>query len=121
MTKLEAIVNHKCPRCRKGDMFKTSMFSWHYADMHEHCPHCGLRYELEPGYFWASMYISYALSVAELVFAGVAAFYIFGESNIWLLISLTISPVIILFTFNFRYSRTLLLHLLSGIEYKKDY
>ena len=56
------------------------------------------------------MSVSYAFSVAELVIAGIAAYYIFVESNLWLLIGVTPSPVILLLTFNFRYSRTILLH-----------
>lgn len=120
MSKLQAIINHKCPRCRKGDMFTKSMFSINYAQMNESCSHCGLKYEIEPGFFWASMYVSYVLMVAELVNAGILAFYFFGEKDQWWIIGTTISPVILLFTFNFRYARTLLLYFLSPIKYDKN-
>jgi uncharacterized protein (DUF983 family) len=120
MTQISAVIHEKCPRCRKGDIFKASMFSWKYAAMHERCPHCNQKYEIEPGFFYAAMYVSYAFTVAELVMAGIAAYYIFGESNLWLLIGVTLSPVILLLTFNFRYSRTILLHYLSPIKYQGD-
>jgi len=31
--------------------------------MYEQCPHCGFKFEREPGYFLGALYISYALSV----------------------------------------------------------
>ncbi|RKD15307.1 hypothetical protein BCY91_06625 [Pelobium manganitolerans] len=120
MTKISAGINEKCPRCRKGDIYKNSIFSWKYAAMHERCPYCNQKYEIEPGFFYAAMYVSYAFTVAELVIAGIAAFYTVGESNLWLLMAITISPVILLMTINFRYSRTILLHYLSPIKYQKD-
>lgn len=117
MTKLLAVINHKCPRCRKGNIYETSMFSWQYSRMHSHCSNCNLRYEIEPGFFWAAMYVSYVLIVAELVTAGIIAFMVFDNSQQWGIIGLTVSPVILLFTFNFRYARTLLLYFLSPIKY----
>ncbi len=31
--------------------------------MHEHCSHCGLKYKMEPNFFFGAMYVSYALAV----------------------------------------------------------
>lgn len=120
MTKTFAIINHKCPRCRKGDMYVYSMFSWHYSRMNEHCPICRLKFEIEPGFFYAAMYVSYVFIVAELVGGGILAFILFDESDMWKIIAFTLLPVILLFTFNFRYSRTILLYFLSPIKYDKS-
>ena len=38
--------------------------------MHQDCPHCGFHFEIEPGFFWGAMYISYAFSVAVSVALG---------------------------------------------------
>ena len=27
--------------------------------MHDHCPHCGENFMPEPGFYWASMFVSY--------------------------------------------------------------
>ena len=27
--------------------------------MHDHCPHCGVNFMPEPGFYWASMFVSY--------------------------------------------------------------
>jgi hypothetical protein len=29
--------------------------------MHDHCEHCNLNFSPEPGFYWASMFVSYAL------------------------------------------------------------
>ncbi|TAE28849.1 MAG: DUF983 domain-containing protein [Cytophagales bacterium] len=56
-----SIIHNKCPRCHEGDFFVTkSAFSRHFDDMPDHCPHCGLNYMPEPGFYWASMFVSYA-------------------------------------------------------------
>lgn len=119
MTKLQAVITQKCPRCREGDLFKTSAFSLRYSEMYPNCSNCGQKYEIEPGFFYAAMYVSYVLVIAQLVTSGFLAFYIFGEDNVYLIIAATITPTLLLFTLNFRYSRTLLLHYLSPIKYRK--
>ena len=48
-------------------MFVGSTYSWKGNAMHNQCPHCDLTFEIEPGYFYAAMYVSYALNVAEAV------------------------------------------------------
>lgn len=120
MTKLSAIINHRCPRCRQGKIFKHSMFHYKYDEMYTKCEYCNLNYEIEPGFFYGAMYVSYVFIVAELVNAGILAFLIFGEEEQWAIIATTILPVILLFTFNYRYGRTLLLHILSPIKYDKN-
>ncbi|MEY4912742.1 MAG: hypothetical protein RL025_569, partial [Bacteroidota bacterium] len=42
--------------------------------MHQDCPHCGFHFEIEPGFFWGAMYISYAFSVAVSVTFGFLAY-----------------------------------------------
>lgn len=121
MSQLQAVINCKCPRCRKGDMYTHSLFSLNYDKMHEYCPNCKLRYEIEPGFFWAAMYVSYAFNVAELVITGLIAGQFLGENEIWWLIAIVLSPILILMPFNFRYSRVLLLYYLSPIKYDKAY
>lgn len=60
-SRLYSILHNKCPRCHEGDFFVTnSAFSRHFDDMHDRCPHCGLNFNPEPGFYWASMFVSYA-------------------------------------------------------------
>jgi uncharacterized protein (DUF983 family) len=68
---LKAIIQAKCPRCHRGDMFTHAAFNIRKFDqMHEHCPVCNFRYEIELGFFWGAMYISYGFSVAIVVMVG---------------------------------------------------
>ncbi|UHG93486.1 DUF983 domain-containing protein [Spirosoma oryzicola] len=61
-SRIYSILFNKCPRCQEGDFFVTkSAFSRHFDQMHERCPHCGENFMPEPGFYWASMFVSYAL------------------------------------------------------------
>ena len=46
----------RCPLCGRGRLYR----SW-FA-MHADCPHCGVRFEREPGFFLGSIYINYGLT-----------------------------------------------------------
>jgi len=113
-----AIVHAKCPRCRVGKIYETPIYSFGRQKMLTECPHCGMVYEREPGYFYAAMYVSYAFVVAELVTLAVATSVLTGSSNPWLYSAILLSVVGILAPFNLRYSRILLLHWFTpGIHY----
>jgi uncharacterized protein (DUF983 family) len=116
-----AIVHAKCPRCRRGDLFSTSMYSFKGQAMHKTCSHCGLTYEREPGYFYVAMFVSYALNVAEMVTIAVAIHVLTGSSNPWLYCGIILSVAVLLSPFNFRYSRVVLLHWLTpGLHYHPE-
>jgi uncharacterized protein (DUF983 family) len=119
-SKTWAMLHAKCPRCRRGNMFKGSLYGLSFQRANEHCPHCGVRFEIEPGYFYVAMYISYALNVAEGVTLGVATYILTGEmENYWLYIGIVLMGCLLLAPINFRYSRVILLHLMtSKIKYQ---
>ncbi|WP_460913184.1 DUF983 domain-containing protein [Spirosoma areae] len=59
-SRLYSVLFNKCPRCHKGDFFiKSSAFNRHFDDMHDQCSNCDLNFNPEPGFYWASMFISY--------------------------------------------------------------
>lgn len=80
--------------------------------MHANCPVCGHKFEKETGYFFGAMYVSYALTVAEMfaVFV-IAQFFIDGFAPIIALIAVM---AVLLSTFNFRMSRMLWIYMLDG-------
>jgi uncharacterized protein (DUF983 family) len=51
----------KCPRCGVGSLYERPFRM--YAD----CPHCGLKFEREQGYFVGAIYINYAATVLVAV------------------------------------------------------
>jgi uncharacterized protein (DUF983 family) len=124
MSQWSAVVNSKCPRCRVGDLFLGSTYSFKGQKMNDICPHCGLRFERELGYFYVAMFVSYAMNCAEMISLSVAA-YILGleliEANIWYYVGLILGAAILFSPFNFRYSRIILLYWLTpGLHYEPD-
>jgi len=68
-SKLYSVAHNKCPRCQEGDFFVRPA-GFRFKDnlkMHEKCSCCGLKYMLEPSFFYGAMYVSYALTVAMAV------------------------------------------------------
>lgn len=63
---LYSIVNNKCPRCHEGSFFITNNpYNLPKFDkQHDHCEVCGESFEREPGFYYGSMYVSYAWTVA---------------------------------------------------------
>lgn len=109
-----ALLHGKCPRCRRGSMFTGAMYGWGTNSMREKCPHCGLTFEIEPGYFYAAMYVSYAMNVAEAVALAVATYIIsHNMDSPWLYLGVILSGCLVLAPFNYRYSRILMLYWLS--------
>lgn len=108
-----AIAHAKCPRCRVGNIFTNPAYSLSGQKILKECPHCGLVYEREPGYFYAAMYVGYAFIVAALVTLAIGTYIFSGSENPWLHLVVMLIFVAILAPFNFRYSRVLLLHWLT--------
>ena len=73
-----------------------------------------MRYEIEPGYFYAAMYVSYAINVALAVTIGIATYTFTNESESpWIYIFTILLSTFLLAPVNFRYSRVILLYWLS--------
>lgn len=53
---LKAVVQMKCPNCRQGNVFRKPL------RMYEDCPHCGIHYEREDGYFMMAVFVGYVMS-----------------------------------------------------------
>lgn len=114
-----AILNHKCPRCRTGDIFKYSFFEkpTKFTATHKNCPVCDVQYEREPGFFFGAMYISYALTMAVLLGSAFILYNFFGDPELIVYIITVPTAVILLLPLIFRYSRTLFLYGFGGIKY----
>ena len=114
----EAILSGKCPRCRKGDMFKYPLtYISRFNEMHSHCKCCGQIFNVEPGFFIGAMYISYAFVIALVFIEGLLLYNFVRDLEIWAYSVIITCSVIVLIPFLFRYSRIILLHLIGGISY----
>jgi len=119
LSELSAAAKGKCPRCRQGEVFSNSMYGFKSQTMNDRCPHCNLKFEREPGYFYVSMFVSYAMNVAEMVTIAVLTYLITGNlENPFLYMAVIFPFVFILAPFNYRYSRIILLYWLTpGLNY----
>ena len=73
-SKLNSILTGSFPKCQNESMYvdKNPLHLGKVLKMNENCSHCGLKYQIEPSFFYGAMYVSYGLNVA----VGVAAFII---------------------------------------------
>ncbi|GAO41636.1 DUF983 domain-containing protein [Flavihumibacter petaseus] len=79
---LSATIGNYCPRCREGKIFESSnpyQFG-KILTMNKECPVCGQPTELEPGFFYGTAYVSYALTVAFSVATFIAWWVLIGFS-----------------------------------------
>lgn len=96
-TKLRSILHMSCPRCQEGEVFKEKnpyKFGGLF-EMHENCPHCGLRYEVEPSFFYGAMYVSYGYSVALFVATYLMMNLVYDPSIKDIVIALTVVVVLL--------------------------
>lgn len=83
---LWSILTMRCPRCRRGRMFKSNnpyrkLTLSHIFDMYENCPECNQRFDLgEPGFWYGTGYVSYALAIAISAATFVAWWVLIGIS-----------------------------------------
>ena len=102
-------------------MFKFGMWDLkNYTKMFTNCPVCGLKYEIETGFFWGSMYVSYAMSVAMCFIVCGPIFFLF-DPDVWVYIVAIISALLISIPFMFRFARILLLHFTANIRHDSSY
>ncbi len=122
-SKLAAIVKAQCPKCRRGKIFSGSLYGFNLQKTNENCSHCGMRFEIEPGYFYGAMYVSYVFVVGEMLLIGLLTYLITGnDKSPWLYISSILVSILLLTPLNYRYSKVFLLHLLTPkIKYYPEY
>ncbi len=120
-TKLNAILSGKCPKCRTGNIFKYEpQHVFHAMEMNKTCPHCGVHFEIEPGFFQAAMFVSYGFSVAAMFMVNFGIYFIDSQTATWVYVAAIVSVTLLIAPYNFRYSRILLLYWFSGLEYDRN-
>ena len=108
-----SVLNNKCPRCRQGNLFvsdKPYTFK-NNVKMHEFCPVCGQRTEIEVGFYYGTSYVSYAITVAISVATFVAWWVLLGfsvkDNSIFYWLGVNAFLLIVLQPLLMRFSRTL--------------
>ena len=119
---LGAIIGCRCPRCRNGKVFThAALHLTKFDRMHKNCPTCNFYYEIEVGFFWGAMYISYGFSVLIVLLVGVSLFYLANDPPAWVYLVVVASIVLALTPVLFRYARMLMLYFFSGTKFDSSY
>ena len=115
-----SVAKGKCPRCNEGDLWITpKSYQKGFTKMPERCSACNLKYDMEQGFWYGAMYISYGIGVAIVVAVVVALtvltdYGIFQKSGIATLFLLLLMPLI------FRYARALWINIFVHFDKKND-
>ncbi|HHG84589.1 MAG TPA: DUF983 domain-containing protein [Bacteroidetes bacterium] len=119
---MNAIMKGHCPECRKGAFFRYPLFKWTtgFLDSHKNCPHCGLKYEVEPGFFWGSMYINYAFNVATIAAVAIFVYVLIRPESIWAYIIPIISSVVVSVPPSTRFARMIWVHVFGPFKFDKN-
>ena len=101
----KSVATNSCPRCHKGKMFITNNpYLFNAFKMHDTCSCCQLKYEMEPGFFYGAMYVSYALTSGILIVWFFVNHFLM-DTTPGILLSLVIGSILLLFPILFRVSR----------------
>ncbi len=96
--KLYSILTGSCPRCHSESMYTDSnpYKLGQLFKMRERCSNCGLKYKMEPSFFFGAMYVSYAVGIAFAVAAFVISYLFIGASLLHSFIAIVITLVVFL-------------------------
>ncbi len=116
-SKLYSVLNNKCPQCQEGRFFQNRMTLNLKKNLKidNNCESCGLKYMIEPSFFYGAMYVSYALTVG-LAIAIFIISYALGLGLIGSFIAIFVI-LIALIPITMRISR--LLYINMFVHYKK--
>ncbi len=83
--------------------------------MHEKCSHCGLKYQIEPSFFYGAMYVSYGLNVAIGIGTFLVSYLFFGAEIQTSFISIIVT-LILLFPIVLRWSRNIYINMFVSYD-----
>lgn len=102
MKRLIALLRLRCPVCLQGRLFRGVL------SMHKECPHCGVPFEREHGYYLNSMFVAYAAGFLVLIPS--AILLALREVSVGLFSIVIVAETVIIWPLIFRYSRAIWLH-----------
>ena len=116
-SKLYSILTGTCPKCQNESMYvdQNLLHVQNCIKMNENCNHCGLKYQIEPSFFYGAMYVSYGLNVA----VGIAAFiisYVFFKTDLKTAFIAIIVSILILFPVVLRLARSIYINMFVSYD-----
>ena len=117
--KTYSIFKGKCPQCHEGDFFEYP-FTFNpskITKLHKTCSECGLKYMIEPSFFYGAMYVNYGLTVAISIITFIITKLFLSMTLLQSFISVFIA-LILLAPVNLRLSRILWINMFIKFDPK---
>ena len=116
-SKLNSILTGSCPKCQNESMYldKNPLHLGNVLKMNENCSHCGLKYQIEPSFFYGAMYVSYGLNVAVGVAAFIIAHVLVGLNLVNSFIAI-IGTLVVSFPFVLRWARNIYINMFVSYD-----
>jgi hypothetical protein len=92
-----------------------------FDQMPEKCSVCGFRFEIELGFYWGAMYMSYGLSVVLVFLVGVSLYFLAHDPPTWVYLTAVASSVFLLTPVLFRYARVMMLYFFGSVSFNPKY
>src|SRR5690606_17097886 len=105
MSYVSNVLKGCCPKCGETKVFKSkgNAILFKMPVMHKRCSHCNYSFHRETGIYFGAMYMTYALTVRQMVAVFVMSLLLgMGFLNMFIIV---VVVVLILSTFNYRISR----------------
>lgn len=123
-----SIITLRCPRCRRGPLFKNKnpykkITVSHIVGMYDSCVVCDQEFDLEPGFWFGTIYVSYGIAVIISTISFFAWWLVIGMSVndnrifYWLIFNAVL--IVLLEPWLMRLSRTVYLYIF--IKYNKNF
>jgi uncharacterized protein (DUF983 family) len=118
-SKLYSILTGTCPKCQNESMYldKNPFHLSQILKMNENCSHCGLKYQIEPSFFYGAMYVSYGLNVAIGIAVFILSFVLFKTDIKTAFISILVA-LIASFPFVLRWARNIYINMFVSYDSK---
>lgn len=119
--KFYSVFKGKCPVCHQGDVYVSKQIynPKKFDKMYERCSHCNHKYEIESGYWYGAMYVSYAMTVAFSVATFVLTYLIYPDAGVWLYFGLIVFTLLAMVPITFRYSRLIWMNFFTSFDSTK--
>lgn len=116
---ISSILQLKCPKCREGDLFlNKNVYQYKgFFEMPQNCSKCGQDLEIEAGFYYGAMYVSYGLTIAinVAIFVALSVFDVF-EVRLFLIVDLIV--LLITLPYIFKVSRSIWINM--NVSFNKN-
>src|SRR5688572_18001527 len=116
--RIVSVLKNRCPACSKAPFFTDKWYRIRsFTNMNPACPHCGISFRQEPGFYYGAAFVSYITQIV-LFLLMYLLFEYFLDLPFWYYIGMVALVQILLMPLLFRFSR-LMWFMLFGTDKRK--